>query len=218
MPAVTGAPAGSAPANGSGAAAWLASSDLARRRDAAGGAGADQQAAAYRAGANPSAAGQGMAQQQDRGAVPPQVGPSHVGWQAAENWGTASITMSANTAAGFSYLFAWLSGTFFFFGERQNRYVRFHAMQSILLTVPFTVLAILVYVLVSIVLAKQLDVVATTLWLMVAALLALAMLGTWLWALAAAWNGHWLRLPIVGFWADYFSASPQDPYVQQPAE
>ena len=53
-----------------------------------------------------------------------------LGIHAAPN-GYVTITLNANNAAGFSYLFGWLSGIFFYFTERTNRFVRFHAWQSI---------------------------------------------------------------------------------------
>src|SRR5579859_5069308 len=46
--------------------------------------------------------------------------------------GTTSMGMDPKTASGLSYLGVWITGLIFFFMEKQNRFVRFHAMQSIL--------------------------------------------------------------------------------------
>lgn len=42
------------------------------------------------------------------------------------------IGMKARTAGWLSYLFGWVTGLIFFLLERENRFVRFHAVQSIL--------------------------------------------------------------------------------------
>lgn len=43
-----------------------------------------------------------------------------------------SMGMKARTAGLLCYLFGWVGGLVFFLLERENRFVRFHAMQSIL--------------------------------------------------------------------------------------
>jgi uncharacterized membrane protein len=45
---------------------------------------------------------------------------------------TTSLGMRARTAGLLCYLFGWVTGLIFFLLERENRFVRFHAMQSIL--------------------------------------------------------------------------------------
>jgi uncharacterized membrane protein len=53
---------------------------------------------------------------------------------------TTSLGMKARTAGLLCYLFGWVTGLIFFLLERENRFVRFHAMQSILF---FGILSIL---------------------------------------------------------------------------
>ena len=53
---------------------------------------------------------------------------------------TTSLGMRARTAGLLCYLFGWVTGLIFFLLERENRFVRFHAMQSILF---FGILSIL---------------------------------------------------------------------------
>jgi len=43
-----------------------------------------------------------------------------------------SMGMKARTAGVLCYLFSWVGGLIFFLLERDNRFVRFHAVQSIL--------------------------------------------------------------------------------------
>lgn len=153
-------------------------------------------------------------------AAQPLVAPppirTHVPWQVAQSWGPTTITITANTAAGASYLFWWLSGLLVYFNERTNRYVRFHAMQSVLLTSVLTVFGVLVYIL----RALCLDLTTATHWTFFGTLgngLAwiagiLVIPGIWLFAMIAAWTGHYLHLPIVGAYAERYAAPP----LQQP--
>ncbi|GAC1566457.1 MAG: hypothetical protein NVS3B14_08900 [Ktedonobacteraceae bacterium] len=62
-------------------------------------------------------------------------------------FGPTSMGMQANVAAGLSYVAGWITGLIFFLGEKQNRFVRFNAMQSILLYAGLTVLYIVIDVL-----------------------------------------------------------------------
>ncbi len=45
--------------------------------------------------------------------------------------GKTSIGMQANVAAALSYLLGFVTGIIFFLTEKENKFVRFHAMQSI---------------------------------------------------------------------------------------
>ena len=46
--------------------------------------------------------------------------------------GRSSLGMSENTAALIAYLFGWLSGLIIFLLEKDSRFVRFHALQSLM--------------------------------------------------------------------------------------
>jgi uncharacterized membrane protein len=148
----------------------------------------------------------------------PALAPPHVPWRAAESWGSTSLTFDANTAAGASYLFWWVTGLLIYFNERHNRFVRFHAMQSILLTGALTVFGVLA----GIVSALCGDVAqyahdplvrhlfGTLGWaIMVMALV--TVLFVWVPAMIAAWTGNYLRFPIVGRYAERYSAPPIEP-------
>ena len=56
---------------------------------------------------------------------------------------TTSLGMRARTAGLLCYLFGWVSGLIFLLLERENRFVRFHAMQSLLF---FGILSIVAWV------------------------------------------------------------------------
>jgi uncharacterized membrane protein len=139
-------------------------------------------------------------------------------WQATPSWGTSTILIEANTAAGISYLFWWLSGLFVYFNERENRYVRFHAMQSIMLTGALTVFSVLAFVISSlfndISLATQ-QFAFHTIAVTIGWLAACVVVFVWLGAMIAAWSGNYLCLPIVGAYAERFAvppAAPSEPY------
>ena len=148
--------------------------------------------------------------------TPQQAGKprSHVPWQAAESWGPVTFTIEATTAAGASYLFWWLSGLLIYFNERHNRYVRFHAMQSILLTGTLTVVGVVGFVMSALCgdLASATGRHAyRTLGTGVAALTIALIVFPWLIAMVAAWTGNYLRLPIVGDYAERYAAPPIEP-------
>jgi len=154
----------------------------------------------------------------------PQTGASrrspspgdHVPWEAAASWGPTTLTMSANTAAGVSYLFWWISGLLVYFNERQNRYVRFHAIQSILLTGALTVCGVFASILAALctdlALATHLR-VFQAIGNGIAVLALVTIVVAWLVAMIAAWTGNYLRLPIVGAYAERYAAPPLSPPV-----
>ena len=57
--------------------------------------------------------------------------------------GPTSMGMQPNIEAGLSYVLGWVTGLIFFLMEKQNRFVRFHAMQSILFFGGLTVIQII---------------------------------------------------------------------------
>lgn len=57
-----------------------------------------------------------------------------------------TLNMKPNVAAALSYVFGWISGLLIFFLERENRYVRVHAMQSILVSGVYTVATVVIRV------------------------------------------------------------------------
>jgi len=59
-----------------------------------------------------------------------QYSPQYAG--DAGTYEATSLGMRARTAGLLCYLFGWVSGLIFFLLERENHFVRFHAMQSLL--------------------------------------------------------------------------------------
>lgn len=144
----------------------------------------------------------------------PQAQMTHAPWTVAQSWGVTSLN-SPNTLAGLSYLFWWVSGLFVYFNERKNRFVRFHAVQSILWTGALTVVSVALDILWEL----SGDLTSAThqpafahLGQGIALLGALAVIALWLGPMFAAWSGHHLRLPIVGAYAERYAAPPREPF------
>jgi uncharacterized membrane protein len=109
----------------------------------------------------------------------------------APNGPTAS-GLSQNVAAGLSY-FTWIAGLIFFLIEKQNRFVRFNAMQSILFSGALTILGIIIQVLAGL-LPASLAVALSCVW----GIAGLVFLAGWIICLVNAFQGKTFKLPYVG--------------------
>jgi uncharacterized membrane protein len=142
-----------------------------------------------------SAYGQQQQQQQQYGTYqPPQSATRGTGAQ-----GSTSTGLNARNEAVFSYLLGWFSGLIFFFIERKNRFVRFHAAQSFItfggIFIVYVVLRLLGGIpIIGFLLSPILGVVTFI-------VLALGFL-TWLFLMFQAYRGKNFRLPIVSSYAD----------------
>lgn len=103
--------------------------------------------------------------------------------------GATSTGMDEKTVAVLSYLLGWVTGLVFFFIER-NKFVKFHAMQSILVFGSISVVMVLIMILQSI--------MRTGLLGMVSALLMIGMLILWVILMVKASQGETFKLPVVG--------------------
>jgi uncharacterized membrane protein len=108
----------------------------------------------------------------------------------------SSTGLDANIAAALSYFFGLLSGAVFFAIETDSRFVKFHAMQSMLASVAAIVLWIVYMVLASILV--YIPVLGWLAMLLLWAALALGMLGVWLFSMFKAFQGQRFKLPYLG--------------------
>lgn len=105
--------------------------------------------------------------------------------QATPSHGKSSTGLDANLAAALSYLLGFITGIVFLVIEKENTFVRFHAMQS---TITFAGLFVVMVVLGAIpILGWFLSLI---LWL--------ASLIIWLILLIKAFQGEKFKLPLVG--------------------
>ena len=146
------------------------------------------------------------APQQSYGAPPQQpYGAPPSGSQ--NRWGPTSLGMDANVAAGLSYI--WIIGLIFFFVEKTNRFVKFHAAQAILLGIVGIVYGVL---------ESFVSAAATTstsggnlLLTCIFGLLGLGLFALWLWGLIAGFTGRYVKFPIIGDWAESWAGGPPVP-------
>jgi len=101
-----------------------------------------------------------------------------------ENQNKTSTGLAENLAGLLCYLLGFITGIIFFVIEKENKFVRFHAMQSMIVFGGLFVIQIVLSVL-------------PILW-MLGSLVGLAMLGLWIFLMLKAFQGEKYKLPIVG--------------------
>lgn len=126
--------------------------------------------------------------------------------------GKSSTGLDENIAALLSYIFGWVGGLVFFLIEKDSRLVRFHAMQSILLSVSAIIGFIAIWV-AWIIFAIIGAMAADALGLVVSIVGTLLMLAFWAGLLIAvvlclvkAYQRQFFKLPLIGNFAEKFSA------------
>lgn len=124
----------------------------------------------------------------------------------------SSTGLDENVAALLSYVFNWVSGLIFFLIEKSSRLVRFHAMQSILLTVTGFVVFIVLWVgwiVIAIIASQIADFLPGLVSLVFGLLLFVFWIGiiiAWIMCLIKAYQGQYFKLPLIGNFAEKFSA------------
>jgi uncharacterized membrane protein len=114
--------------------------------------------------------------------------------------GPSSTGLQPNIAALLAYVLTWLTGLVFFVIEKQNRFVRFHAMQSILFGVGIIVVQIVLSI-VGAILSQILGLFGVLTGL-VSLVLLLAFLAGWIFCMVKAYQGQMFKLPIIGDMAE----------------
>lgn len=115
--------------------------------------------------------------------------------------GPTSINLDPNTAAGLSYLGTWLTGLIFYLIEKQNRFVRFHAMQSILAFAALFILEIASNIIFSVL--SFLSIVGCFL----GPVIGIAIFAVWIICMINAFQGKYFKLPVIGDYAERFANS-----------
>ena len=116
---------------------------------------------------------------------------------ATKDLGKTSTGMQANVAALVSYALGWITGLIFFLIEKDNKFVRFHALQSIIVFGAISVLMVIVSILFQIFMMARLYFMFQFLSL-VSNLLWLAALILWIILMIKAYQGEKFKLPIAG--------------------
>ena len=115
----------------------------------------------------------------------------------------AGSGLAPNTAAGLSYLLGFITGIIFLVIEKRDPIVRYAAWQSILLSVAYILISIVLGVFFGILIASGLYILVYYLSL----LIRLAFLALWLWVMIRAFQGQPVSLPVIGAMAERYSRS-----------
>ena len=113
--------------------------------------------------------------------------------------GPTSTGLSARTEAILGYLFWWLGGLVFFVIERKNRFVRFHAAQSIIF---FGGVSVLLEALRLISLIPLLGFLLSIPLSFAGTIITVIAIVTWLFMMFQMYRGRNFRIPIVSEYAD----------------
>jgi uncharacterized membrane protein len=132
---------------------------------------------------------------------PPQGQPS--GYQRpyeTPSFASTSLGLSQNLAAALSYVFVWISGLIVFLVEKQNRFVRFHAMQSILFFGGLSILRVMLNII-----AGSDVLLVSPLASFLGALVFIVGIVGWIVLVVNAFQGKYFKLPIVGDYAEKYA-------------
>ena len=116
---------------------------------------------------------------------------------ATKDLGKTSTGMEANVAALVSYALGWITGLVFFIIEKDNKFVRFHALQSIVVFGALSVLGIAISIIFKIFLMLRLYFLFQFITL-VSNLIWLAALILWIILMIKAYQGEKFKLPVAG--------------------
>jgi len=115
-----------------------------------------------------------------------------------------SLGLDANVAAGLSYLLLILGGLIFYFGEKHNHFVRFNAMQSILLNAVVLIVFFAFFILQLILDATSVLAALGTAVLCLGFLALFAGLAVVFLLTLFAFEGKTFRLPVLANYADKY--------------
>lgn len=112
---------------------------------------------------------------------------------------STSTGLEPNVASLLAYAFGWLSGLALYLMETENREVRFHAAQSILLCIALLVVYIPLFIL------GFVPVIGFLAWLATLAV-GVGAFGLWVYMLVQGWNLNHVKLPMIGDMAEQWAA------------
>jgi len=124
----------------------------------------------------------------------------------------SSTGLDENIAALLSYVAGWITGLVFFMIEKNSRLVRFHAMQSLILSGGGMVVLIALWIFIfiaSLIIGQVsgiLGFLVSTVLSLVAGVLGLAILIGAIICLIKAYQGQYFKLPVIGNLAEKYSA------------
>lgn len=115
----------------------------------------------------------------------------------ANDLGKSSTGMQANVAGLLSYVLGWLTGLIFFLIEKENKFVRFHAMQSIIVFGALFILQIAVGMFMTIFAMMHLGILIPLLSLLNTLVMVTGFI-LWILLMVKAYQGKMFKLPVIG--------------------
>ena len=137
--------------------------------------------------------------------------PVQVSSQPPVQAGKSSTGLDENIAALLSYVFGWVSGLIFFLIEKDSRLVRFHAMQSLILSGGGLVIIIALWIFIAISsfiigqISTLLSFLVSTILFLVVSVVGIAILIGAIIGLVKAYQGQYFKLPVIGNLAEKYS-------------
>ena len=125
--------------------------------------------------------------------------------------GKSSTGLDENVASLGSYLFQFLGGLIFFLIEKDSRFVRFHAMQSMLLSGVFWVLLIglwIVSFVLTLIVGQVSGLLASLVWIVTFLLQLVLIVGAligFVLCMIKAYQHQYFKLPFLGNFAEKYS-------------
>ena len=123
----------------------------------------------------------------------------------------SSTGLDENVAALLSYIAGWITGLVFFLIEKDSRLVRFHAMQSLILSGGGLVIIIALWIFIAISsfiigqISTLLSFLVSTILFLVVSVVGIAILIGAIIGLVKAYQGQYFKLPVIGNLAEKFS-------------
>lgn len=108
------------------------------------------------------------------------------------------LGMDQNVEGALCYLFGWVTGIVFLLLEKENRFVRFHAMQSIVTFAPLFIAWIVLNIILGGLISSFGGVLSFLLGGLLSILLWLVTVILWVVLMVMAFQGKEYKLPIVG--------------------
>ncbi len=128
---------------------------------------------------------------------PPPVAPGPPNGASAAH--TTSTGLDPKVAGLLTYLAGWISGLILYLVEKENREIRFHAAQSILVSIAF----IAAYIVLSII--SLVPVIGWIIGLIATLVVGLGGLITWIYLMIQGYNLNHVRLPVIGAMAEQWA-------------
>ena len=113
----------------------------------------------------------------------------------------ATFGLDENVASAACYVLTWVTGIIFFVMEKDNKTVRFHAMQSILTFLPLMILWWIIGSIYSMMIFGAGMYGAVGMWgilSLISLLISIVMLLLWLFLMYTAYQGEKFLVPVVG--------------------